>query len=65
MGTRVRVINLGDHSLIVGTPTSREFLSVDQSTTLECSEGNPVVITEYESDMNEVGALVLPEGFRQ
>lgn len=65
MSTRVRVINEGPHFLIVGTPTQRAFLKAGIGETFEVSEHNPVVISEYESDMNEIGEIVLPEGFKQ
>lgn len=65
MATRVRVINEGPHSIIVGTPTERAFVDAGASQTLQVSEGHPIVVTEYERDMNEIGALVLPEGFKQ
>lgn len=65
MATRVRIINEGPHFIIVGTPTHREFLKAGIATTLEVAEHHPVVVTEYESDMNEIGAIVLPEGFKQ
>jgi hypothetical protein len=65
MATRVRVINEGPHHIIVGTPTDRAFIDAGNSQTLEVSEGHPIVVTEYEADMNEISALVLPEGYRQ
>jgi hypothetical protein len=65
MATRVRVINEGPHHIIVGTPTSRAFVDAGKSETIEVSEGHPIVVTEYESDMNEIGSIVLPEGFKQ
>lgn len=65
MATKVRIINEGPHHIIVGTPTSREFLKAGVGTTLEVAEKSPIVCTEYESDMNELGAIVLPEGFKQ
>lgn len=65
MATRVRVINEGPHSIIVGTPTERAFVDAGTSQTLEVSEGHPIVVTEFERDMNEIGSLVLPEGFKQ
>lgn len=65
MATRVRVINEGPHSIIVGTPTERAFVGAGNSQTLEVSEGHPIVVTEYEADFNEISELVLPEGFKQ
>jgi len=65
MSTRVRIINEGPHYVIVGTPTQRYFVKAGVAETLEVSEGNPIVVTEFEADMNEIGELVLPEGFRQ
>lgn len=65
MATRVRVINEGPHHIIVGTPKSRAFVSAGNGATLEVGDGLPIVITEYEADMNEIGAIVLPEGFKQ
>lgn len=65
MATVVRIINEGPHSVIVGTPTERAFVDAGSSQTMQVSEGNPIVVTEYERDMNEIGALVLPEGFKQ
>jgi hypothetical protein len=65
MATRVRVINEGPHHIIVGSPASRAFVESGNAITLEVSEGHPIVVTEYESDMNEIGSIVLPEGFKQ
>jgi hypothetical protein len=65
MTTRVRIINEGTHHIIVGTPTSRAFVSSGNAETVEVSEGHPIVVTEYESDLNEIGAIVLPETFKQ
>lgn len=65
MATRVRVINEGPHSIIVGTPTSRAFVAAGASETLEVSDKHPIVVSEYESDLNEISSLVLPEGFKQ
>lgn len=65
MSTKVRVINEGPHHIIVGTPKSRAFVSAGNSETLEVGDGMPIVVTEYEADMNEIGSIVLPEGFKQ
>jgi hypothetical protein len=65
MATRVRIANEGPHHIIVGTPTQRAFLRSGVAETMEVSEHHPIVVTEYESDMNELGTLVLPEGFKQ
>lgn len=65
MSTRVRIINEGPHHIIVGTPTKRVFLRAGVAETLEVAEHQPIVVTQYESDMNEIGELVLPEGFKQ
>lgn len=65
MATKVRIINEGPHFVIAGTPTGRVFLKAGVSETLEVSEHHPIVVTEYESDMNEIGSIVLPEGFKQ
>lgn len=66
MTTRVRVINDGDqHHIIVGSPTERHVVDKGQSITLQVGEKHPIVITEYEADLNELNALVLPKGFRQ
>jgi len=63
--TKVRVINEGPHHIIVGTPDVREIINAGQSTTVQVYEKHPVVVTEYESDLNELSTLVLPEGFKQ
>lgn len=65
MASRVRIANEGPHHIIVGTLTSRAFLKAGVAETFEVSEGSPVVVTEYESDLNELTAIVLPEGFKQ
>lgn len=65
MTTRVRISNEGPHHIIVGTISHREFLKAGVSTTLAVGEKAPIVITEYESDFNQLGELVLPEGFKQ
>lgn len=65
MATRIRVENVGPHFIIVGSPTKRAFLKAGVAETFEVSEGQPIVVTEYESDLNEIGSLILPEGFKQ
>lgn len=65
MTTKVRVINEGPHHIVVGTPSSRELLNAGQSTTLQVFEKSPIVVTEFESDLNEISTLVLPEAFKQ
>lgn len=65
MTTKVRVINEGPHHIVVGSPSGRELLNAGQSTTLQVFEKHPIVVTEYESDLNELSSLVLPEGFKQ
>lgn len=65
MATRVRVINEGPHHIIVGSPTKRAFLKAGVGEIFEVAEKQPIVVTEYESDLNELHALVLPEGFKQ
>lgn len=65
MATRVRVVNEGPHFVIVGSPTKRAFLKAGISETFEVAEHQPIVVTEYESDLNELGEIVLPEGFKQ
>lgn len=65
MTTKVRIINEGPHHIIVGSPSGREFINAGQSTTLQVYEKHPIVVTEYESDLNELTSLVLPEGFKQ
>jgi hypothetical protein len=63
MTSRVRVINEGPHHIIVGTPVSRAFLKAGIAETFPVSEHNPIVITEFESELNEL--ITLPEGFKQ
>ena len=65
MSTKVRIFNEGPHHIVVGTPTERGFVSSGDAMTMQVGDKHPIVITEYESDLNEVSALVLPEGFRQ
>lgn len=66
MTTKVRIINDGGpNHIIVGTPTSREVLNPGQATTLQVGDKMPIVISEYESTLNEISSLVLPEGFKQ
>lgn len=65
MTTKVRIINEGPHHVIVGSPTGREILNAGQATTLQVYEKHPLVLTEYESDLNELNSLILPEGFKQ
>lgn len=59
------MINEGPHHIVVGTPSGREFLNAGQSTTLQVFEKHPIVVTEYESDLEELSTLVLPESFKQ
>jgi hypothetical protein len=65
MTTTVRIQNNGPHFIIVGTPSSRAILKAGISETFPVYEHNPIVITEHEMEMNDLGSLVLPEGFRQ
>lgn len=65
MATRLRISNEGPHHIVVGSPGERHLINAGQSVTMEVKEKHPVVVTEYESDLQELSTLVLPEGFKQ